>query len=194
MRSLSGEIKGRSEISHQTITLNTRKKRRMRWRRVIREGWSRVGRWKGRGGIRQEIGSAEFTHYFIQHHNTQAKCSCITQIRRPWWSEQGPVYRSFDFQLNVSVTTERSWPWFQKAVFTSRLYFNSGSPLILQIICQFIISKRILNYQGCIEKHLSYKDLHLVLWGFRIMWPRFQGFLFRCEPQHAPLPLQDLIG
>lgn len=58
---------------------------------------------------------------------------------------------------------------------TSRLYFNSGSPLILQMICRFMISKRILNYQGYIEKHLSYKDLHPVLWGFRIGWPRFPG-------------------
>lgn len=45
----------------------------------------RVGRWEGRGGVRQEGGSVvvdKFTH-FINHHNTFAKCSHVTQMRKP---------------------------------------------------------------------------------------------------------------
>lgn len=43
IKSPSGEIKSRSGISHQTVTLHTRKKGITGGREVVKEGWRGMG-------------------------------------------------------------------------------------------------------------------------------------------------------
>ena len=77
----SDPLLGKSKAGQESVT------RLSLWIQGRGAGWRRMGRWEGRGGVKQESGSAgvdEFTCFILfTHHSTFARCSCFTQMRKP---------------------------------------------------------------------------------------------------------------